>query len=241
MLVKNSTEILSDKVTLIARTQEIILEKIESALKSNGICTIALSGGSTPKPLYESLATCDLPWQKIHIFWGDERYVPADDVDSNQFMTRQAWLSRIDIPEANIHPMPTDGMSPEKDAQIHGDELRSFFKLSPGEFPAFDIIILGMGDDGHTASLFPNTDVLKETKKLVSVGNKSGQPRLTFTVPLINQAECVLFLVAGANKKEVLGKVFALDEDSFLYPSRLIQPQGELRWLVDEAAGELLK
>ena len=241
MLVKNSTEVLSDKATLIARTREIILEKIESALKSKDICTIALSGGSTPKPLYESLATCDLPWQKIHIFWGDERYVPADHVDSNQFMTRQVWLNRISIPDANIHPMPTDGMSPEQDALTHEEELKSFFKVLPKEFPPFDIIILGMGDDGHTASLFPNTDVLKETKKLVSVGNKSGQPRLTFTVPLINQAKCVLFLVSGANKKEVLGKVFASDEDSYLYPARLIQPQGELRWLIDEAAGELLK
>jgi len=241
MLVKNSVEVFSDKATLIAKTKEIVLEKIESVLKSKDICTIALSGGSTPKPLYESLTTCDLPWQKIHIFWGDERYVPAEHVDSNQFMTRQIWLDRIDIPDANIHPMPTSGMSPEKDAATHEEELRSFFKLRPGEFPTFDLIILGMGDDGHTASLFPNTEVLKESQKLVSVGSKSDQPRLTFTVPLINQAKSVLFLVSGANKKEVLGKVFALDEDSYLYPARLIKPQGELRWLLDDAAGELLK
>ena len=240
-MVKNSVEVLSDKVTLIERTKEIILEKIESALKSKDICTIALSGGSTPKPLYESLATCDLPWQKIHIFWGDERYVPADNIESNQFMTRKVWLDKINIPDANIHPMPTSQMSPEKDAATHEEELRSFFKLLPGEFPIFDLIILGMGDDGHTASLFPNTEVLREIQKLVSVGNKSGQPRLTFTVPLINKAKCVLFLLAGANKKEVLGKVFASDEDSYLYPARLIQPQGELRWLLDKAAGELLK
>ncbi len=241
MLVKSSVEILTDKVNLIARAQEIILEKIESVIEAKGICTVALSGGSTPKPLYESLATCDLPWEKIHIFWGDERYVPADHVDSNQFMTRQAWLSRISIPDANIHPMPTSGMSPEQDALTHEDELRSFFKLPPTEFPAFDIVILGMGDDGHTASLFPNTKVLKETKKLVAVGNKSGESRLTFTVPLLNKAKCVLFLVSGANKKEVLNKVFASDEDSYLYPARLIQPEGELRWLIDKAAGELLK
>ena len=132
-------------------------------------------------------------------------------------------------------------MSPEKDAATHEEELISFFKLLPGEFPTFDLIILGMGDDGHTASLFPNTEVLKENQKLVSVGSKSDQPRLTFTVPLINQAKSVLFLVSGANKKEVLGKVFAKDEDSYLFPARLIQPQGELRWLLDEAAGKLLK
>ena len=238
--MKNLVEVFSDKATLISKTKEIVLEKIAAAIKSHDLCTIALAGGSTPKPLYESLATCDLPWQKIHIFWGDERYVPADNVDSNQFMTRQVWLDRISIPDANIHPMPTEGTNPEQDALTHEKELKSFFKLSE-EFPPFDIIILGMGDDGHTASLFPNTEVLKETKKLVSVGNKSGQPRLTFTVPLINQAKCVLFLVSGANKKKVLGKIFALDENSYLYPARLIQPQGELRWLLDEAAGELLK
>ena len=239
--MKNLVEVFSDKATLISKTKEIVLEKIAAAIKSHDLCTIALAGGSTPKPLYESLATCDLPWQKIHIFWGDERYVPADNVDSNQFMTRQVLLERIDIPDANIHPMPTSGMSPEKDAATHEEELISFFKLLPGEFPTFDLIILGMGDDGHTASLFPNTEVLKENQKLVSVGSKSDQPRLTFTVPLINQAKSVLFLVSGANKKEVLGKVFAKDEDSYLFPARLIQPQGELRWLLDEAAGKLLK
>ena len=96
----NSVEVFSDKATLISKTKEIVLEKIASAIKSQDFCAIALSGGSTPKPLYESLATCDLPWQKIHIFWGDERYVPAEHVDSNQFMTRQVWLDRIDIPDA---------------------------------------------------------------------------------------------------------------------------------------------
>jgi 6-phosphogluconolactonase len=191
--------------------------------------------------LYESLATQNLPWNKIHIFWGDERYVPAEHPDSNQLMARQAWLDRIDIPASNIHPMTISGKSPEEDAAIHERELKGFFDIAAGEFPTFDVIILGIGDDGHTASLFPYTSVLQETQKAIAVGDKSGEPRITFTVPLINQADCVLFLVAGANKRDALDQIFSSDADNMAYPARLIQPQGELWWLLDETAGKLFK
>ena len=234
-------EVLSDKTKLIARTQEIVSSKIKSAIANKGRCSIALAGGGTPKPLYESLATQDLPWDKIHIFWGDERYVPADHPDSNQLMARQAWLDRVAIPQENIHPMTTDSNSPEADAAKHEQELREFFALSDGEFPVFDLILLGIGDDAHTASLFPHTPVLQESQRAIAVGDKSGQPRITFTVPLINQADCVLFLVAGANKINALDRIFSSDADRMAYPARLIQPQGELWWLLDETAGKLLK
>jgi 6-phosphogluconolactonase len=239
--MKKFIEILSDQKILIERTQQIILTKIEAAIKSKDSCSIALAGGGTPKPLYESLATQNLPWNKIHIFWGDERYVPAEHTDSNQLMARQAWLDRIELPASNIHPMKINGESPAEDAALHERELREFFRITEGEFPTFDLIILGIGDDGHTASLFPHTAVLQETQKAIAVGDKSGEPRITFTVPLINQADCVLFLVAGANKRDALEQIFAADADNMAYPARLIQPQGELWWLLDETAGKLLK
>ncbi len=230
-------EILSDKNELIERSLEIVRAKIAEAIAQREIATIALAGGSTPKPLYEKLAEQDLPWEQIHVFWGDERYVPADHPDSNQGMAHRAWLDKVSLPAANIHPMPTDAADPADAAAQHEAELQAFFNLSAGTFPAFDIILLGMGDDGHTASLFPHTDALQVRDRLITVGNKDGQPRLTFTAPLINQAHAVLFLVAGASKRPALDHIFAPEDDDTLYPARLIQPQGELWWLLDEAAG----
>ena len=235
--MKKFVEVLADKAALVARSQEIVVAKIQSAIASKGQCSIALAGGSTPKPLYEGLAEENLPWDKIQVFWGDERYVAPNHPDSNQLMARQAWLDKIEIPAANIHPTPTDSNNPDIDAQRYEAVVRKVFAASSAEFPTFDIILLGMGDDGHTASLFPHTSVLQEMTKAIAVGNKDGQPRITFTVPLINQAQCVLFLVAGANKQAALEQVFAAQGDAMTYPSRLINPQGELWWLLDRDAG----
>ncbi|HBB35096.1 MAG TPA: 6-phosphogluconolactonase [Cyanobacteria bacterium UBA8803] len=230
-------EVLPDKAALINRALDLVVTKMQAAIQERDRCTIALAGGGTPKPLYEAIATQDLPWEKIHIFWGDERYVPADHPDSNQGMARSAWLSKVNIPETNIHPMPTDGVTPEADASKHEAQLYDFFKTSVGEFPQFDVILLGIGDDAHTASLFPNTEALHVRDRLVTVGNKDGQPRITFTAPLINQAHCIIFLVAGASKQTALSQIFASDADPMTYPARLIQPQGELWWLLDSEAG----
>ncbi len=235
--MKKFVEVLADKASLIERSQVLVVDKIKSAIASRGQCAIALAGGSTPKPLYEALAKENLPWDKIHIFWGDERYVAPDHPDSNQLMARQAWLDKIEISETNIHPIPTDSNNPEIDAERYEAVIRTVFASSPEEFPTFDVILLGMGDDGHTASLFPHTSVLNETAKAIAVGNKDGQPRITFTVPLLNQARCVLFLVAGVNKQTALEQVFAAQGDAMTYPSRLIKPQGELWWLLDRDAG----
>ena len=239
--MKKFVEILPDKPALIQRSLELVLTKINTAISARGQCTIALAGGSTPKPLYEALAQQPLPWQKIHVFWGDERYVPGDHTDSNQNMARQAWLAKVDIPAANIHPMPTAAQNPQQDAQNHEIEIRQYFKIAEGDFPIFDVILLGMGDDGHTASLFPHTEALKVQDSLVTVGNKDGQPRLTFTAPLINHARCVIFIVAGENKRPALKQVFAVQAEIETYPSRLIQPQGELWWLLDFSAGAEIK
>lgn len=232
MKVEKRVELLANKEALIERSLQLCLSKIKESIARQGRCTIALSGGSTPKPLYEALAAESLPWDKIYVFWGDERYVPVDSPESNQKMARKLWLDRVDIPEVNIYPMSTDGGDPAADAAKHEAELQQFFNLSPGEFPSLDLILLGMGDDGHTASLFPHTEALKVSDRLVTVGSKDDQPRITFTVPLINQASCVVFIVAGASKQPALDQIFAEEGDDLSYPSRLIKPQGELWWLL---------
>ncbi|WP_254174038.1 6-phosphogluconolactonase [Planktothrix pseudagardhii] len=230
-------EILANKEEITQRALDILLVKIKDALQSRDQFTIALAGGSTPKPLYEALAQQALPWDKIHVFWGDERYVQSDHPDSNQRMARQAWLDQVNFPPTHLHPMPTAANDPKVDAETYNRELEQFFHLNAGEFPVFDVVLLGMGDDAHTASLFPHTEALTVQDRLITVGNKDGQPRITFTVPLINHARCVMFLVTGANKQEPLAQVFASEADAIAYPSRLIQPVGELWWLLDAAAG----
>jgi 6-phosphogluconolactonase len=134
--------------------------------------------------------------------------------------------------------MPTGANDPQIDAQHYETEIKQFFQLESGQFPNFDLILLGMGDDGHTASLFPHTEALQERDRIVTVGNKDGQPRLTLTIPAINAAKCVLFVVTGANKQPALEQVFAPDGDNLQYPSRSIEPAGELWWLLDREAGE---
>jgi 6-phosphogluconolactonase len=232
--------VVPDKQALSERALEIVVERINTALETRGICTLALAGGSTPKPLYEALSLLNLPWERLHIFWGDERYVSRDHPDSNQGMARQAWLDKIDISPENIHPMPTDSQDAVLDAQKYETQLRQWFNLTSSDFPTFDLILLGMGDDGHTASLFPHTAALDVGDRSITVGDKDGQPRITFTVPLINHARSVLFLVSGESKRPALAQVFAEVADARAYPSRLIHPQGELIWLLDQAAGAAL-
>jgi 6-phosphogluconolactonase len=236
-----TVEVLPEQAALIGRALELTLSKIQTAIQQRGLFTIALAGGSTPKPLYEAIATQQLPWDKIHIFWGDERYVPPDHPDSNQLMARRAWLDAVGIPAQNIHPMPTDETNPADAARKYEAHLQEFFQIQPGEFPSVDLNLLGMGDDGHTASLFPHTEALQVRDRLITVGNKDGQPRITFTVPTINHSRCVMFVVAGANKRPALAQVFAPIADDFTYPARLVQPQGELCWLLDRQAGQDLQ
>lgn len=229
-----------DRVALVDRALELVLDRINTAIASRNTCSISLSGGSTPTPLYAALAQQDLPWEKIHIFWGDERYVPPTHPDSNYGTAAQVWFDRVAIPAANIHPIPTDFPDPQTAALTYDRVIQDYFALPGGEIPSFDLILLGMGDDGHTASLFPHTAALSVRDRLVTVGDKDGQPRITFTVPLINQARCTIFLVSGASKQAALAEVFSPTGDSSTYPSRLIQPSGELFWLLDAAAGEKL-
>jgi 6-phosphogluconolactonase len=234
--MESSLKVLSDVNALVDYAQTLICEACQAAIAERGQFTIALAGGSTPKPLYEKLSAQDLPWDKIHVFWGDERYVSPDHPDSNEGMARRAWLDRVAFPAQNLHPMPTQAPDPADAAQQYEAHLRQFFGTE--EIPTFDLILLGLGDDGHTASLFPHTAVLNVCDRLIGVGNRGQDPRLTFTIPLINQARCVLFLVAGQSKQPALNAIFSADADPFMYPARFVQPQGKRYWLLDRKAGD---
>jgi 6-phosphogluconolactonase len=233
-------EVLPDKTALVQRALTLVCDRIHDCVAEQGYCTLALAGGSTPKPLYEGLAHQDLPWSKLYIFWGDERYVSLDHADSNAGMAKQAWLDRVPIPPDQVFITPTSTPDPATSAHQYEAIIQTVFSQLQGNsadsIPTFDLILLGMGDDGHTASLFPHTPALSVQDRLVTVGIKQGEPRITFTVPLINQSNMVIFLAAGANKQAALGHIFADQADDLAYPARLIQPQGELLWLLDEAA-----
>ncbi len=233
-------EILPDKTALIERSLNLITDQITTALATQDRFTLALAGGSTPKPLYEALSQKALPWHKIDVFWSDERYVAPDHADSNEGMARRAWLNHVPMSSTQIHPVPTQSADPEKDATAYEAEIRRVFNCPSPAIPAFDLILLGMGDDGHTASLFPQTEALKVKDRLIAVGSKGGEPRLTFTFPLINQAHRVIFLVSGENKRPALAAIFAPEGDGNEYPSRFVCPQGQLWWLLDQAAGGAL-
>lgn len=229
-----------DRQALVEAALALVVERILTAVNERQSCSIALSGGSTPQPLYAALAHADLPWQQIHIFWGDERYVPATHPDSNYGMTKRVWLDLVPIPAANVHPMPTDFAQPQLAAEDYERQIVAHFGLEAGSIPIFDIILLGMGDDGHTASLFPHTAALSVVDRLITIGDKDGQPRLTFTFPPIDTARSVIFLISGISKQPALAEIFAPTGDASAYPARGVKPQGELLWLLDADAGAKL-
>lgn len=224
-----------------------IVDAASHAVARKGSFSIALSGGTTPRMLYELLATPDLandmPWGHVQVFWGDERHVAPDDPESNYRMARQALLEHVPVPAANIHRIPAELPNPETVAVAYDDVIRRAFSLETGELPRFDLILLGMGDDGHTASLFPHSPALQITNRLV-VANpvpKLNTTRITLTLPVINNAERIWFLIVGGSKATVLKHVLEGPDDPDSYPSQLISPvDGELFLLLDPtAAAEL--
>ncbi|QQE65280.1 6-phosphogluconolactonase [Leptolyngbya sp. BL0902] len=243
-MTEPTISILPDKTALVQYALGRSVDIIQQAIADHGYCTLALAGGSTPKPLYEGLAQQDLPWDKLYIFWGDERYVPVDHPDSNAGMAKQAWLDQVPIPADHIHITPTAEGDPAQSAQGYEDMLKAAFAplqpLSGAGFPRFDLIWLGMGDDGHTASLFPHTAALEEAERWITVGDKDGEPRITFTASLINHSRRVMVVAAGASKQPALAQVFSATAADADYPIRLVRPTGTLEWLLDaEAVGNL--
>jgi 6-phosphogluconolactonase len=210
------------------------------AQASNGTFAICLSGGSTPQRLYEVLATPAIasrfPWGRVHWFWGDERFVPPDHPDSNYRMVRDALLSRVAVPANNVHAVPTEGLSPEHAAAAYEATLKRYYGadgLSPDR-PLFDVNLLGIGDDGHTASLFPGQPALKEMQRwVVAVIGAKAEPRITLTYPALDSTRDVAFLVTGAGKRDVLARVRNGDR---ALPAAAVRPLGRLHWFVDRAA-----
>jgi 6-phosphogluconolactonase len=224
-----------------AAAEEVIRAATE-AVAQRGRFAIALSGGSTPKNLYTLIAanaSANLPWDRMFFFWGDERHVPPDDPDSNYRMAKETLLSKVAIPPANIFRVPAENPDAAAAASAYEQTLRKFFTLTPGEFPRFDLILLGMGPDGHTASLFPDTAALHEKSRLVVANwvEKVNGSRITLTLPVLNAARCVAFLVSGTDKAAVLHEVLEGNAPAERYPSKLVRPDaGKLIWFVDRAA-----
>ncbi len=229
------------------KAAELVTDLAAHAIKTSGRFTIALSGGSTPKALYELLATDKyrqiISWEKVFVFWGDERCVAPDHTDSNYRMVCNALLSKVPIPEANIFKMYNGSDQPIAAAAAYAQTLIHFFGLAAGEIPSFDLILLGLGADGHTASLFPDTPAVSEKKLLVTAIYVStlSSYRLTLTVPLLNAAAHTIFLVTGDSKAGVLYNLVTNKDTLPPIPAQLVQPSGELWVLADTAAGYLLK
>jgi 6-phosphogluconolactonase len=231
---------------LFQAAAEELIHAAEKAVRACGRFTIALSGGSTPRNLYTLIAanaSSSLPWNQMFFFFGDERHVPPDSPDSNFRMANESLLSKVSVPVENIFRVPAENPDALAAAGAYEKTVRDFFASPAGEFPHFDLILLGMGPDGHTASLFPETAALQEKSRLVVANwvEKLNTHRITFTLPLINAAWRVMFLVSGIDKAPALHEVFDGKEPGEKYPSKLVHPaDGKLIWLADRAAASEL-
>ena len=230
----------ADASELTENAARAFAERAARAIGERGMFCVALSGGNTPRPVYERLAASpyrdDVDWSRVQIFFSDERFVPLDSPESNYHMAHGALLSRVPIPERFVHAVATVDISPEEAASLYEEGIRRVFEASSTEVPPFDLILLGMGADGHTASLFPDTEALNVTERLVTPNfvPKLDTWRMSFTYPLINAAHCVMFLIQGADKADRLAQVMRGDAE---LPAARVQPNhGELLWMVDEAA-----
>jgi 6-phosphogluconolactonase len=234
-----------DLDALSAAAADAVAEALAQAVHDYGQASIALAGGGTPRKLYELLAARhheDVPWQGVHFFWGDERCVPLDDASSNFALAQAALLGRIPAWQEKVHRMRGED-EPASAAARYGQLLSALFEdqLGEGEI-AFDVVLLGLGPDGHTASLFPGSPALQGHAPCVAVDGATGKPpvpRLTLTLPVLNAAKRVFFLVSGAEKASVLHAILGGFPEAAGYPAAHVQPvQGELHWYVDEAALE---
>jgi 6-phosphogluconolactonase len=217
---------------------------VDSCAAERSVFNVALSGGETPKRLFALLAAepyaSQINWELIHFFWGDERSVPPDDPLSNFGSAYSLLLSKVPVPPANIHRIQAE-LGPQEAAAGYESELRHRFRLMPGQLPRFDLVVLGLGGDGHTASLFAGTEALEETERLVVTPwiERFEAHRISLTCPVLNNAAFIMFLVSGDDKAEILKAV--LECPAGQYPAQLVQPgDGELHWYIDRAAGRLL-
>jgi len=227
-----------------AAADEVVHNAAE-AVRERGVFTWVLSGGSTPRDLYSLLASTPyrdrMPWSAIHVFWGDERHVPPDHPDSNFRMAREAMLDAVPLPAANIHRIRAEEPDAAVAAKAYETGLQELFHLAPGEFPSFDLVLLGLGKDAHTASLFPGGETVHEKERLVAAPWVAAQNtfRITLTPPVLNHARLAIFLVCGEDKAEPLRAVLEGARDADRYPAQIVE--GNRLWLVDRAAARLLE
>jgi len=240
--MKKEIYLLHDISEMAKRLAEDFKTALEDKAASGETLTVALSGGHTPKAFFQVLAEPPyrdgLPWDKAIVFWGDERCVPPDDDQSNFKMTNDALLSHINIPEANIHRVLGEN-PPGEEVTRYEEEIKRNIPAAGNGFPRFDWIFLGMGEDGHTASLFPGAPTLKERDRICVVAThpETGQKRISITLPVIDNAERVSFLVSGAAKVPVLKEIMEKGSEPLPYPSSMVHPvDGILEWYVDKAA-----
>jgi len=236
--------IVPDKVALVTQAVEYFIESANRQIAHNGVFAVALSGGGTPRPVYAALAKPEnaerVDWSKVHLFWGDERHVSPEDAQSNYRMVREVMLDQITIPTENVHRVPAE-MEVRMGAFQYEETLRQFFT---GDWPVFDFVFLGMGGDGHTASLFPNSTGLNEDFRwfIANYAPEMKTWRMTLTTPAINAARLILVLVEGAGKADRLQRALTGPKDPYEMPIQMIDPsQGEMIWLVDEAAASKIK
>jgi len=246
---KPEIQLVPNPEALYRAAADEFVKSASDAARVRGRFTVALSGGSTPRGLYSLLATDPalrghVPWENTYFFWGDERHVPPDHLESNFRMANEALLSRVPAPVSHVFRIKGEYDDAARAADEYAQVLSDFFKLNAGEFPCFDLVLLGMGPEGHTASLFPGTKALLEKGRLV-VANWVGKfytTRVTLTVPVLNNAARVLFLIQGEDKAPALKAVLEGPYEPDQLPAQLIQPrQGELLWLVEAEAGRMLQ
>ncbi len=242
-----------DLEALSLEATHFIFQTANKCVAEKGLFSMVLSGGNTPRRLYELLSlgpfAQEMPWPYIHFFWGDERCVPPDHPDSNYGLAYRSLLSKIPLPETNVHRVPVESGTGPETALEYEKEIQAFFRQPDSKrsligpdveikaIPSFDLILLGVGKDGHTASLFPGDPALMEKQHLTAYVPKPGLApefaRITMTLPLINQADCVLFLVSAAEKKEVI-KVILHESDAgrYRYPAAQVNPKGKICWFI---------
>lgn len=238
--------ILTTPQELFEVAAEEVVRAATEAVTHRDRFTIALSGGSTPRNLFNLLATnarTVFPWDRTYFFWSDERHVPPTDPESNYRMAEEIMLSKIPVNTGNVFRIAAENPDASAAAEAYEQTLRKFFQLEPGQVPVFDLILLGLGPDGHTASLFPNTAGLREKTRLVIANwvDKLRTNRLTLTLPVLNSARAVAFLASGTDKAQVLRTVLEEDAPPEQYPAKLVRPgNGRLIWFVDRAAASQL-
>ena len=245
---QREVQIFPEAGALTRRAAEEFLKSVADAVAQKGSFTVALAGGSTPKALYSQLADeplrSQIPWEKLHFFFGDERHAPPDGAESNFRMANEALFSKGAIKPEQITRIKGEYADTEKAALEYEQALRAYFELKVGEYPRFDLVLLGMGEEGHTLSLFPGTKALHATDRIV-VRNWVGKlytERITLTATAANHASRVIFMVTRADKAPALKAVLEGPYEPEQLPAQLIQPaSGKLLWLVDQAAGSMLE